>query len=63
MNSDMATAVVEPTMDRAERRCALTYAMEWHELSPPRVAVRHLERIGLGTSYVAGVGVERRAAG
>ena len=30
----------------------MTWEMEWHELSPPRVAVRHLERIGLGTSYV-----------
>ena len=47
-----AIAVVERTVDREERRCALTWEMEWHELSPPRVAVRHLERIGLGTSYV-----------
>ena len=47
-----AIAVVERTVDREERRCALTWEMEWHELSQPRVAVRHLERIGLGTSYV-----------
>ena len=47
-----AIAVVERTVDREERRCALTWEMEWHELIPPRVAVRHLERIGLGTSYV-----------
>ena len=47
-----AIAVVERTADREERRCPMTWALEWHDLSPPRVAVRHLERIGLGTSYV-----------
>ena len=46
-----AIAVVERTMNREERRSGVTWELEWHELSPPRVAVRHLERIQLGTSY------------
>ena len=47
-----AIAVVERTMDREQQRSALTWEMVWMELGPTRVAVRHLERIRLGTSYV-----------
>ena len=50
--SHTAIAVVEWSVDREQRRNAVTWAFEWHELSPPRVSVRHLERLPLGTSYV-----------
>jgi len=50
--SSTAIAVVERTVDREERRSAVTWELEWHELSRPRVAVRHWERIPLRTSYV-----------
>ena len=39
-------------MVREQRRNPVTYALEWENLQPPRVMVRHLERVKLGTSYV-----------
>ena len=47
-----AIAVVERRADRVEIRNPVTWAMEWEDLSPPRLLVRHLERVPLGTSYV-----------
>ena len=65
-----AIAVVERRTDRVEVRDPVTWAMEWKNLSPPRLLVRHLERVPLGTSYVdvvdatgAGNGVVERVAG
>ena len=35
-----------------EIRNPVTWAMEWQDLSPLRLLVRHLERVSLGSSYV-----------
>ena len=47
-----AIAVVERRADRVEIRNPVTCAMEMENVSPPRLLVRHLERVPLGTSYV-----------
>ena len=46
-----AIAVVERSLEREEVRNPIYYTLEWREMTEPRIAVRHLERIPLGTSY------------
>jgi hypothetical protein len=50
--SHMAIAIVERRTDWIEFRNPVTWAMEREDVTPPRVLVRHLERVRLGTSYM-----------
>ena len=47
-----AIAVVERSLVLEERRDPIYWTLDWVALGPPEFAVRHLERVPLGTSYV-----------
>jgi hypothetical protein len=47
-----AIAVVERSVVLEERRDPIYWTLDWVALGPPEFAVRHLERVPLGTSYV-----------
>lgn len=49
--SHTAIAVVEWRAEGEEYRNPVTWAMEWQDTKPPRVMVRYLRQIPLGTSY------------
>lgn len=47
-----AIAVIERSVVLEERRDPIYWTLDWVALGPPQFAVRHLERVPLGTSYV-----------